>query len=47
MRPSTIFAICFGQLAMAFPTPFHRRDVDPSIVPEFGWFSGVNPTGKC
>ncbi|THH17269.1 hypothetical protein EW146_g3502 [Bondarzewia mesenterica] len=22
-----------------------RRDVDPSLVPEFGWQSGVNPTG--
>jgi len=46
MKPTAIFLVCLGHLAMAYPAAFRRRHVDPSIVPEFGWISGVNPTGK-
>jgi len=27
--------------------PHSRRDVDPNLVPSFGWQAGVNPDGEC
>lgn len=24
-----------------------KRDVDPTLVPSFGWQAGVNPDGEC
>ncbi|KAG8918413.1 hypothetical protein FRC00_012506 [Tulasnella sp. 408] len=42
------FAILFATAAYvsAYPlSQWRKRDVDPSIVPDFGFESGVNPTG--
>ncbi|KAH7920837.1 hypothetical protein BV22DRAFT_1039336 [Leucogyrophana mollusca] len=45
------FALCLAGSVAAFP--FRRfvakRDVDPALVPSFGWQAGVNPdgTGNC
>jgi len=36
------FAVAFISTCSAFP---FKRDVDPSLVPEFGLASGINPTG--
>jgi hypothetical protein len=27
--------------------PHGKRDVDPALVPSFGWQAGVNPDGEC
>lgn len=44
--------VCLAQVTLAFPLSSglkHKRDVDPSLVPSFGWKSGINPdgTGNC
>lgn len=41
--------VCLAQVALAFPLSSglkHKRDVDPSLVPSFGWKSGINPDGS-
>ena len=38
-----------AQFALAFPLSSglkQKRDVDPSLVPSFGWQSGINPDGS-
>lgn len=39
----TIGLVCIG-LSAAYP--LKPRGVDPSLVPEFGIVSGLNPTGE-
>ncbi|KIJ62265.1 hypothetical protein HYDPIDRAFT_42037 [Hydnomerulius pinastri MD-312] len=44
--------ICLAHIAAAFPFDFalrRKRDVDPTLVPSFGWVAGINPdgTGNC
>lgn len=52
MLDKIIGFVCLAQVALAFPLSSglkHKRDVDPSLVPSFGWQSGINPdgTGNC
>ncbi|KAL4063771.1 hypothetical protein V8B97DRAFT_673491 [Scleroderma yunnanense] len=47
-----IGVVCLARVALAFPLSLGikpKRDVDPSLVPQFGWQSGINPdgTGNC
>lgn len=48
MLDKIIGFVCLAQVALAFPLFSglkHKRDVDPSLVPSFGWQSGINPDG--
>jgi len=48
----TLAILCCGHAVASFPLDrnLHRkRDVDPALVPSFGWQAGINPdgTGNC
>lgn len=47
MKFTTAVIAAFVAAASAYPLSSLRpRDVDPAIVPEFGFQSGVNSTGE-
>ncbi|KAI9436753.1 hypothetical protein H4582DRAFT_2156873, partial [Lactarius indigo] len=44
-KPSTTLFLSLLALAASISCAPSKRDVDPSLVPPFGWSSGKNPTG--
>ena len=46
MKCPTVFVPFLAVLIASVASRPVKRDVDPSLVPQFGWQSGVNPTGE-
>jgi hypothetical protein len=41
-----ILAGSVAAIPLRVPPPQSKRDVNPALVPSFGWQSGVNPDGE-
>ncbi|ETW82137.1 hypothetical protein HETIRDRAFT_445021 [Heterobasidion irregulare TC 32-1] len=46
MKCPTVLVLFLAVLIASVASHPVKRDVDPSLVPQFGWQSGVNPTGS-
>lgn len=47
----TIAVLCWVHAIASFPLNANlkrnlKRDVDPALVPSFGWQAGINPDGQ-
>lgn len=48
---ATIAILCWAHVIASVPLNLNsqrnlKRDVDPALVPSFGWQAGINPDGQ-